>query len=212
MSPPVDLAEVLRLAAAGVFPAADGGFDRVAPWRAGVEGVVALTGHAYLAVAADVDDDRLAALRPDGLGGAHAPHVVTALAGRGWVDALDVLLVATGQGRDPTGLDLVPRPDLADHPRAVLARTLRDDVAVWGRPGPSESLVSVGRGVAGLLEVGVEAPDEDGSRLVADVVAAQPVDEPVLAACAPGNARSLRSLLRAGFRPLGSVQVYRPQR
>jgi hypothetical protein len=208
-----DLAAVLRLAAAGVFPPVDGGWDRVRPWREGLEAVVALTGHAYLAVGEDVDDEALSALRPDGFGGAHHPRVVTALAGGGWVDALDVLLAAGGGGARVRPDRLVPRPDLAGHPRAVLARELREDVVVLGRPGDDASLVTVSTGVAGLTEIGAEvAAGTDGAHLVAEVVATRPVGSTVLAAVAPGNARSLRSLLRAGMRPVGSVQLYRPSR
>src|SRR5687768_11680312 len=109
----VDLAAVLRLAAAGVFPPVDGGWDRVRPWRDGIEAVVAVTGHAYLAVAEDVDDAALAALRPDGLGGAHDPRLVSALAAGGWVDSLDVLLATGGGGLPVDPGRLVERPDLA---------------------------------------------------------------------------------------------------
>lgn len=208
-----DLASVLRLAAAGVFPPADGGWVRVRPWRAGVEGVLALTGRAYLAVGDDVDDATLAALEPDGLGGAHHPRVVTALAAGGWVDALDVLLAAGGGGRPVRADRLVERRDLLEHPRAVAARALRDDVRVLGRPGGDASLVTVSTGIAGLTELGAEvAAGTDGAHLVADVLATLPAGSPVLAAVAPGNARSLRSFLRAGMRPVGSVQLYRPAR
>lgn len=208
-----DLAGVLRLASAGVFPAVDGGWDRVPPWLEGVEAVVALTGHAYLAVGDDVDDATLAALRPDGFGGAHHPRVVTALAAGGWVDALDVLLAAGGGGLAVRPDRLVQRHDLADHPRVVAARALRSDVRVLGRPGPDASLVTVSTGVAGLTELGAEVTaGTDGARLVADVVATRPAGSTVLAAVAPGNARSLRSFLRAGMRPVGSVQLYRPAR
>lgn len=208
-----DLAAVLRLAAGGVFPPVDGGWERVRPWRPGVEAVVALTGHAYLAVGDDVDDATLAALRPDGYGGAHHPRVVAALAAGGWVDALDVLLAAGGGGRPVRPDRLVERPDLVDHPRAAAARAVRGDVVVLGRPGDDPSLVTVSVGVAGLTELGAEtAPGTDGARLVADVVATRPAGSTVLAAVAPGNARSLRSFLRAGMRPVGSVQLYRPAR
>lgn len=226
-----DLGEVLRLAAAGVFPPVDGGWERVAPWRAGVEAVVALTGHAYLAVGDDVGEEDLSALRPDGLGGAHHPRVVSALAGRGWIDVLDALLVGTGGGRPLTQVGLEVREDLVAHSRAEFAAALRDDVQVLGRPAvpsavagsdPSAggdgtpvgaSLVTVSRGIGGLTELGVEVvPGTDGARLVADALASRPAGETVVAAVAPGNARALRAFLRAGFRPVGSVQVYRPQR
>ncbi len=51
------VATLLRDAAAGRFPAPDGGWHRVPPWRAGVGAVLAFTGHAVLAVGGDVRDD-----------------------------------------------------------------------------------------------------------------------------------------------------------
>ena len=43
------MGELLTDAADGVFPAQDGGWHRVPPWREGVEAVMAFTGHAVLA-------------------------------------------------------------------------------------------------------------------------------------------------------------------
>lgn len=207
------LARVLRDAAAGRHLPVDGGWTRVPPWRDGIEAVLAFTGHAVLAVGDDVDDEGLAALGPDGFGGAHHPRVLLALAGEdGWVDSLDVVLHARGTGG---GADLVPRPDLADHPRARHAREVRDDVRVLGRPGGGSSLVTLARGLGGLAEVSLELdPHERGSgrgaALFASARALAEDGEDVLASVAPGNAASLRAALRAGFVPLGSVQLLRP--
>lgn len=207
------LARVLRDAAAGRYLPVDGGWTRVPPWRDGIEAVLAFTGHAVLAVGDDVDDARLAALAPDGFGGAHHPRVLLALAGAdGWVDSLDVVLHARGTAG---GTDLVPRPDLVDHPRARHAREVRDGVRVLGRPGGGSSLVTLARGLGGLPEVSLELdPHERGSGRGAGLfTAARGLagdGEDVLASVAPGNAASLRAALRAGFVPLGSVQLLRP--
>ena len=74
-------------------------------------------------------------------------------------------------------------------------------------------VVAVGRGLGGLVEVSVEvAPERRGRGLATAalraVLAAQPAGELVLAAVAPGNVASLRALLRAGFAPLASVQLF----
>src|SRR5680860_932737 len=148
-----DRSGLLVDAAAGSFPAPDGGWHRVPPWRDGVEAVLAFTGHAVLAVGDDVDDGTLAALAPDGFGGAHHPRVVTTLAGAGWVDALDAVLVARGRGGPSS---LVERPDLSEHPRAVHARRLRDDVRVLG-DADGRGFVTLATGLGGLAEVSVEA-------------------------------------------------------
>ena len=46
----------------GCYPAADGSWRRVPPWRPGVEAVVAFTGHAVFAVEPDIPDRLLNAL------------------------------------------------------------------------------------------------------------------------------------------------------
>lgn len=223
MSSP-DLRTVLLQAAAGRFPQVDGGWEAVRPWSSRVAAVVALTGHAYLAVPADLVQ-QVPTERVDGYGGAHDPRVVTALAGPGgWIDCLDALLVHPGHG--PSGADatepgpavkrvvLVPRPDLSHHPRAALARALRDDVDVLGVPDPRcGSLLTVGTGIAGLTEVGIELDpgspvgSPTGRDLLAAVVALQQ-GAPLVAAVAPGNARALRLFLGSGFVPVGSVQLF----
>src|SRR5580698_866690 len=117
MQQPHPLAAIITDAVAGRFPPADGGWQRVPPWREGLEGVVSFTAHSVLAVAPDIPDARLAELGADGLGGADHPRLITALAGPGgWIDCLDMLLAAHGTseaGGDGGGAGLVDRPDLA---------------------------------------------------------------------------------------------------
>lgn len=211
----MSLADLLLAAADGRFPPVDGGWSRVEPWRPGLEAVLAFTGHAVLAVGEDVSDAALAAMHPDGYGGAHHPSVVTALAAGGWVDSLDALLVARGVGGPPR---LAPRAEdpTPEHPRVRLARELRDDVRVLGRPG-QPGLVMLSRGIAGLPELSIELPADlrgrgGGRDLLHDALTCVPAGDTVLAAVAPGNAASLRAFLAAGFVPIASVQLYRPQR
>jgi hypothetical protein len=209
------LADLIRAAARGEFPPVDGGWRRVPPWRPGLEGVIAFTGHAVFAVAPDITDDRIAGLGPDGFGGAHDPRLVSALAGPdGWIDSLDQLLVRHGAGRTGTQPQLVHRPDLVRHPRARLAAALRDDVTVLGHPGRDRAAVAVlGRGVGGLLELSFEVePDHRGgagTALIAAALDAVPAEQLVVACAAAGNAASLRALLSAGFVPIGSLQLFR---
>lgn len=205
------LFELLRDAAAGRFPPADGGWHRELPWRPDVEAVVAFTGHAVLVVGHDVDDATLASLHPDGVGGAHHPDVVAALADGGDIDCLDALLVAPGVG----GPKALPwRTDLDEHPRVRHARQWRREVRV---AGDERGFVTVGLGVGDLAEVSVEVVAGrrgagDGRALAAAALTVVPPEEPLLAAVAPGNAASLRAFLAAGFVPIGSVQLYRPRR
>jgi hypothetical protein len=266
------LAVLITEAAAGRYPAADGGWRRVPPWRPGLEGIVAFTGHAVLAVAPDISDARIAELGADGFGGAHDPRLVAALAGPdGWIDSLDVLLAGCGTGEaaraDPrpghgpgaaggragsadgragsadrkassadgragsadrragsadgraSGTDagprLVDRPDLAAHPRAQFAARIRHRRRVLGYPDRGRSALAViSTGLAGLTELGFELEPErrgagGGAALIRDALTTVPVGELVVAACAPGNAASLRALLTTGFSPLGSLQLFR---
>lgn len=189
---------------------------RVAPWRAGVEGIISFTGHSLLAIGDDISDDHLAKLGVDGFGGATQPSVLLELAGpTGWIDSLDVLLA---QRVKSTASPLVERPDLLDHPRVGFARALREDVKVFGRHDvTTRSVATLGRGIGGLLEMSVELdPGERRKGTASDFIraalAAAPSDDVVVAAVAPGNAASLRSFLAAGFVILGSSQLLRPAR
>ncbi len=197
------------------------------------------TGYAVLVLPPASRNLSLDDLGIDGFGGASSPRVVTALARGGWVDTLDVLLVRHGAAApetlvansatsashtSPVGAaevdatdrgSLVLRPDLRDHPRARRARDLRTDVAVLGWPELVRGdVVTLGRGIGGLLELSVESTDVgvgSGQRLVEAALRTVPAERVVVAAAAPGNARSLRMLLRAGFAPVGSVQLFLPR-
>src|SRR6516164_5454583 len=157
--PPTDsLAELITAAAAGRFPAADGGWRRVPPWRPGLEASFAFTGHSVFAVAPDVTDQRLADLGADGLGGAQDPRLITALAGPGgWIDCLDMVMAGRGSGQAGQPARLVDRPDLATHPRAAFAARIRDEARPMGYPGRDRAALAVlSRGIAGLTELSFE--------------------------------------------------------
>jgi hypothetical protein len=218
------LARLITEAAAGRFPAVDGGWRRVPPWRPGLAGIVAFTGHAVLAVAPDITDERLAELGVNGLGGAHDPRVIAVLAGPdGWIDSLDVLMIGRGtasadkRGAGPAGgrPRLLDRPDLAAHHRALFSARIRDQPRILGYPDRQRSAVVVfSRGLAGLTEIGFELEPErrgsgGGATLLHDALRAIPAGQLVVAAIAPGNAASLRAALAAGFSPLGSLQLFR---
>jgi hypothetical protein len=206
---------LLSEAADGRFPPVDGGWHRVPQWRPGLSAVLAFTGHAVFAVDDRVSVETLAALGADGFGGATHPRLVSTLAGpNGWIDSLDLVLIASGTGgRTP----LVPRPDLSSLPRVRHAAEIRDDVEVWGpAPGTGHygAVVTLSRGMGGLAEMSVELPSEPhgrglGRELVAEARRLVPAGDTLVAAVAPGNAASVRAFLAAGFRPVGSVQLFR---
>jgi hypothetical protein len=208
---PHPLLDLLHAAADGRFPPVDGGVTVVPPLGNGLECSYAFTGHAVVATALPAAD--VLARGPDGYGGSMAPDFLRWLAGPdGWLDALDATLVARGRGRG--GRTPPARPDLADHPRAAWARNVRTGVEVYG---DERGLVTLGRGLAGRCELSVEvdhggAGAGRGRALLADALHLVPAGEPVFAAVAPGNARSLRAFLATGFTPVGSEVLYRPAR
>jgi hypothetical protein len=194
---------ILTAAAKGVFPEPDGSVQVVAPWHPRVDGVVSLTGRAY--VATNRPEREVLSHELDGYGSAVDPRFIAWLAGpHGWCDCLDAVLVSagTGAGGPPR------RPDLMNHPRARHARLLRSDVEVYG---DGRGLITLGQGVGGLAELGVEVANQGSGRsLIRDSLGLVGAGQPVLASVAPGNARALRAFLAAGFTPIASVQLVRP--
>lgn len=197
------LLPALLKAADGSFPSPDGEVTFCGALDDGLEAVVAFTGHAYLATRLSPVD--LLDLAPDGFGRASHPDVLRRMAGVGGViGTLDATLLSHGRG----GSVLEQRLDLDDHPRVRHARSIRRQVAVFG---DARGLVTVGRGLAGRIDIGVEAFEPgQASGLVGDALTLVAAGEPVFAAVSPGNARSLRAFLRAGFVPVASEVVIRP--
>ncbi|WP_330177481.1 hypothetical protein OG875_30595 [Streptomyces sp. NBC_01498] len=202
-------------AADGRFPPVDGRVTVLPALPGGLECSVAFTGHAVVATALSASE--VEARGPDGYGASLAPDFLRFLAGRGgWIDTLDLVLVARGSAGPPC---LAERFDLDDHPRVRHARSLRGDVRVHG---DERGLVTLADGLAGRRETSVELDEPDatgggtgaglGRSLLRDSLSLSPAGEPVFAAVAPGNARSLRAFLAAGFRPLGSEVIVRPRR
>jgi hypothetical protein len=193
-------------AAAGRFPAVDGGVTMMPPLDRGLEAVVSFTGHACIASRWSADD--LADLAPDGYGAALHPRLLLRLAGDGDVGVIDATLVATG-----TGLGGPPATDRwDDHFRVAHARALRNHVRVHG---DDHGFVTIASGLAGRTELSIQTVDDThdtgyGRSLIASALGLVPAGEPVFAAVSPGNARSLRAFLSQGFRVVGSEVVIRP--
>lgn len=198
----------------GNWPEPDGGWTRVPPWHEGLFGVVAFGGHAAVAAPAEVSDERLDALGANGFGGAHDPRLMTALAGpSGWVDMLDCVLVGTGTGQ---GSELLlPRPDLASHDRVQRATWIRDNVRTFGLDSRQDVVITIADGLGGLPEVSVELAASVrrlgmSQSVLLGALDLVPRGAPLLASVSPDNVASLRAFLKAGYRPVGSVQLFRP--
>ena len=122
---------------------------------------------------------------------------------------LDAVLVAPSAVRS-AGLQL--RPAALDHPRVRRALRYRSDVRTW-RTSDGAGLLTLGRGVAGRLEVSLEVePGAQGKGLGTALAAAAPalVSEPLWAQVAPADVASLRAFLAAGYRPVGAEVLFGP--
>lgn len=208
------LLTVLLDAVDGRFPPVDGAVTVVPALGRGLECATAFTGHAV--VATGRPDADVQAQRPDGFGGSMAPDFLRWLAGpRGWVGSIDNVLVARGAGGPPQLPLLEPdeHPDVEATHRVRYAREVRDRVRVFG---DKRGLVILAAGVAGRRELSIEAEPQGhgrgwGRSLLVDALTLVPAGEPVFAAVAPGNARSLRAFLGSGFVPIGSEVLIRPE-
>lgn len=197
------LAGLLRRVEQGVFPPPDGGLTVLAQPSPRTAAVLSFTGH--VVVVADVDHAWVRTLLPPGeLGEAFTPPFLAALAektGRR-VNAIDMLALASPVPA-PAGLPLAPVE--SDHPRVRRARRYRDDVRVWAVAG---GVVTLGRGLAGRWEIGIEVDPPYRGRGLGRALAAAgralvPDGRPVWAQIAPGNAASVRAFLAAGYVPVG---------
>jgi hypothetical protein len=203
------LLNLLLAAADGRFPPVDGAVTVLPALGSGRECSVGFTGHAV--VATDLAPERVLARKPDGFGGSLTPDFLRFLAGPlGTIGSIDAILVGRGTG----GERLPPRPDLADHPRARLARSIRSGVRVFG---DERGIVTLADGLAGRPELSIEAAPAGqgrgiGRALLVDALSLVPAGAPVFAAVTPGNARSLRAFLAVGFTPIGSEVLYEPVR
>lgn len=195
-------------AAEGGFPVADGRCVVLPPLPGGLECSVAFTGHAVVATA--LDEAEVLKQGPNGFGESLAPDFLRWLAGTdGEIGSLDVTMVGRGSGG---GTRLAAMNDV-DHPRVRHAREWRSDVRVFG---DERGLVTLACGLAGRRELSIELTGGfgggHGRALLRDALGLVPLGEPVFAAVAPGNARSVRAFLAVGFTPIGSEVVLRPVR
>jgi hypothetical protein len=198
-------------AADGRHAPVDGSVTFVPALEDGREAVVAFTGHAVIASRLGATD--LADLHPDGFGGALAPSVLLRLAAGGTIGVNDVTMVTRGTGTGG-GADMMLRPtfDWDHHPRVQHARLLRRDVEVYGN---ERGFITIGTGLGGRQELSIEIVSADlgtglGRQMLERARGLVDCNAPVFAAVAPGNARSLRSFIAAGFVPIGSEIIVSP--
>lgn len=203
------LLELYLAAAGGRFPEVDGTVRVLPPLAGGLEAAVGLTGYAIVCTA--LAPAAVLARDVDAFGGSLAPPFLCWLAGdAGRIGSLDVTLCCRGRG----GGALPRRHDLDEHPRVRLARAQRQNVEIYA---DERGLVTLSSGLAGRRELSIEVESDRqgrglGRALLADALGLASAGEPVFAAVAAGNARSLRAFLAVGFAPLGCEVLIRPGR
>ena len=195
----------------GIFPPADGAVRVLRQPASGDAAVLAFTSH--IVIAGDLEAEwvtqTMAGMPTGDLSEYTNPPFLAAISERldRRVNCVDLVAYAPAR----TGPPPLPLTEIVDrsHPRVRRAQRYRTDVRVWAAEG---GIVVVGRGLAGRLEVAFEVdPDRQGRGLGREFArsARHLVDhwahEPgVWAQVAPGNAASVRTLLAAGYRPIGS--------
>jgi hypothetical protein len=199
------LAAVLRDAAAGRFPPADGGITILPQPSPRDAGVLGFTAHAVIFT--DADPGWVAGQLPSGDFGAPLNSAfVQALCGAtGRVAGSIDMLCAAERLPGPPPIDLVPEPDRA-HPRIERALSYRDGVRAWRADG---GVVLLGQGIAGRWETAIEVDTDRRERGLGRALARAarhlvPAGEPLWAQVAPANAASVRAFLAAGFTPVGA--------
>ncbi|AOP48356.1 GNAT family N-acetyltransferase [Streptomyces lydicus] len=206
------LGKVLAAAARGSFPPPDGSVTVLPQPSARDVGVLAFTCHAV--VFADVEPSWVRERIPPGdLAGPLAPPFLTALGALTGREANNVDMVTVAESLPgPPPLQLVETVDRG-HPRVVRALRHRDEVRAWTTP--DGGTLVIGRGVAGRWEMSFEVPDSGQGRGLGRGLARAarhliPADEVLWAQVAPGNARSVRAVLAAGFLPVGAEVLMVP--
>jgi GNAT superfamily N-acetyltransferase len=123
-------------------------------------------------------------------------------------DGVDVVLAAPGLAGD-AALTEVARDS---HPRAARAIAHREAVRVF-EDTTGAAVVILGQGLALRTEVAIEVDEPArgsglATRALAEARRLVGEDDVLFAQAAPGNAASLRALLAAGFRPIGSEVLF----
>ena len=207
------LTVMLRAAAGGRFPAADGRVD-LAPSPAGrTHAVVAFTAHHV--VAADLDPSEvLARLDPEDVGAPMGAGFLAWLAERLETSAgvLDLVMLAPTPPPGEALPVLVQREGLAGHPRLERSRRYRTDLRCYS-DRQYRAVVVIGRGLASRWELAIEVDPEYrghglGTELARAAARLVPNGEPLFAQVSPGNVASVRAFLAAGYRPICSEVLF----
>lgn len=208
---------LFEAAARHEFPPPAWGLEIVAPPERVLGAVFAFTAHHVLAVPEMLGGLTSSHLDKEDIAAPFNPSFLAWLGARldAKVGHVDAVLARMGTG---TGEDwLVPVPDPPDNERVRRARSLRSSVRYLGPPGGG-AVVTIGDGLAGRCELSMEITGEAarsrglGTRMVSAAICHVPEERAVFASVAPGNVRSLRCLLAAGFVPIAAECLFTKSR
>jgi hypothetical protein len=206
------LTKILRAAADGTLPPPDGEVDVVPAPPGPVDAIVSFTAHLVVAAGVPVKEVRERLPEGDSSNWMH-PSFLMWLGGElgSRPGSHDLVLAATGTPSEQD-LELRVAPSAYAHPRVEHASRHRTDVRVYTDPEALGVLV-IGRGLAERWEFAFEVEPAGrnrglGRRLALAARGCVPEGEPLFAQVAPGNAASVRSVLAAGFRPIGSEVLF----
>jgi RimJ/RimL family protein N-acetyltransferase len=203
------LVVALDSAARGDFPKADGAVEVLPPPPGRAMAVVAFTAH-YMMASSVPEDWIHSQLPPDDLLAPMSPRFLAALGDKlsRHDDGINLVLAARGlQGRTTL------RETTSDGPRQLTSATAhRDDVRVFADPTGAATII-LGRGLANRTEVAIEIDANRWNQGIARQALTEArrivgAEELLFAQTAPGNAASIRTLLTAGFQPIGSEVLF----
>lgn len=209
------MSEVFEALGRGEPPPTDG-LVRVQPSPEGPSDVVcAFTAHTV--VAAGVGEREIRArLVPGDLGAPMEAGFLCWLGERLGAPPgmLDIVLLASDRACGPQ-VEVVSHSGVSSA-RVERARRYRRSVEVFGDTR-GRGIGVIGRGLAGRWEVAVEVLPEHRNRglgrsLFAAARKLVPGHEPLFAQVSPGNSASLRAVLAAGHRPVGSEVLFLTRR
>jgi hypothetical protein len=206
------LTRILRAAADGTLPPPDGEVEVVPAPPGPFDAIVSFTAHLVIAAGVPKTDVHRHLAPGDTSNWMH-PSFLMWLGDRLGSRPGSNDLVLAARGVDETSdLELCLATELGGHPRVREASRHRTDVRVYTEPDGLGVLV-IGRGLAGRWEFAFEVEPEGrnrglGRRLALAARGCVPEGEPLFGQVPPGNAASVRSVLAAGFRPVGSEVLF----
>ena len=203
------LAVALDSAGHGDFPEADGAIEVLPPPPGRAMAVVAFTAHYMVASSAPQDWIR-AQLPPDDLLAPMSPRFLTALGAKlgRHDDGIDLVLAA----RSLQGRTTLRETTSEVHPRVTRSNARRDQVRAFTDP-TGAATITLGRGLANRTEVAIEIDPTRRNQGIARQALTEArrivgAGQLLFAQTAPGNAASIRTLLTAGFQPIGSEVLF----